>query len=134
MKSRLPLLFVAVFFTACSPKIYERVRTEYVYKDRVQVDTTFLKDSVFIREQVKGDTVRIVEYRDRYHYDYKYLTKVDTVMMRDTVAIERKKEVKVEKKLSFWQRVKIGAFWWLFALSAGLLVWTFRKQILRLLV
>lgn len=36
------------------------------------------------------------------------------------------REVKVEKKLNFWQRFRIGAFWWLL----GLVLFAYRKQIL----
>ena len=36
------------------------------------------------------------------------------------------REVKVEKKLSLWQRFRIGAFWWLL----GLVLFAYRKQIL----
>lgn len=114
---------------SCSPKIVEHVRTEYVYRDKVQVDTTFIHDSTFVKEYVKGDTVRITEYKDRYVYQYKYLTQVDTVYKVDSVAVERVKEVKVEKPLSWGKRAKLGLFWWLVAGFAGFAVWVFRKPI-----
>lgn len=37
------------------------------------------------------------------------------------------KEVKVEKELTWWQKFRIGAFWWLLGAVAALLLWTFRK-------
>ena len=41
------------------------------------------------------------------------------------------REVKVEKKLNFWQRFRIGAFWWLLGLAAvgwrKQLLWLIRK-------
>lgn len=127
-----PVLAGAVALSSCSPKIVERVRTEYVYRDRVQVDTTFVHDSIHVRETVKGDTVRIVEYRDRYHYDYKYITRTDTLTVRDSVAVEHIKEVKVETPLSAWKRTKIRAFWWLVAAVTALAAWTFRRPLRRL--
>lgn len=36
------------------------------------------------------------------------------------------KEIKVEKKLSMWQRFRIGAFWWLL----GLVLFAYRKHLL----
>lgn len=39
----------------------------------------------------------------------------------------------VEKPLTRWQRFRIGAFWWLFGILSLLLLWTFRKKILKIL-
>lgn len=39
------------------------------------------------------------------------------------------REVQVEKKLNFWQRFRIGAFWWLL----GLIAFAYRKQIMAIL-
>ena len=39
----------------------------------------------------------------------------------------------VEKPLSKWKSFKMGAFWWLVAGIIVLLVWTFRKQIIKLI-
>ena len=127
---RILSIIALVLLCSCSPKIIERVRTEYVYRDRVQVDTTFIHDSTFVKEYVKGDTIRITEYKDRYVYQYKYLSKVDTVIVRDSIAIEHIKEVKVEKPLSWFKRAKLAAFWWLLAALGGCLVWIFRKPLM----
>ena len=111
---------------SCSPKIVEHVRTEYVYRDRVQHDTTFVHDSTYIKEYVKGDTLKIIEYRERYKYLYKYINKTDTVAVHDTLSVEKVKEVKVERKLSWWQRFRLVVFP---VLILGLL-WAYRKQII----
>ena len=116
---------------SCSPRIVEHVRTEYVYRDRVQEDTTYLHDSTFIREYIKGDTVRITEYRDRYHYDYKYIYKNDTVAVHDTLTVARTKEV--EKKLTAWQAFRLRSFGWLLVSLVLALAWIFRKPLLALL-
>lgn len=127
------LLIAFLLLCSCTPKIIEKVRVEHVYHNTVQKDTTVIRDSTVIREYVKGDTVRIIEYRDRYHYDYRYLTQHDTLVVVDSVAVERLKEVKVEKPLSFSQRVKISAFWWLLLLALGLGVWKLRKPLWKMI-
>ena len=116
---------------SCSPKIYERVVYQHdtTYVQSVKVDSVFRKDSVFVRE--KGDTVFIYKERIRDRYVFRH----DTLRLVkvDSVAVERVKEVKVEKPLSAWKTAKIGAFWWLVAAVLLLLLWTFRKPILKLL-
>lgn len=120
-----PVLFG--LFVACSPRVVENVRTEYVYRDRVQIDTTWLRDSVYVREWVRGDTVRIVEYRDHLVYQYKMLR--DTAFLRDSVTIETVRTVEVARPLSAGQKAKIQAFWWLVLAVAGFAAWTFRKPL-----
>lgn len=43
------------------------------------------------------------------------------------------KDVKVEKPLSWWQKARIRAFWWLLGGLFVCLAWIFRKQLLTLL-
>ena len=112
---------------SCSPKIVERVKVVTEYRNVYQVDTTIQHDSVYIREWVKGDTVRITEFRDKYIYRYKTIR--DTLVKHDSLAVERIKEVKVEQPLSFGKRAKIRLFWPLVLAVLGLCVWTFRKPI-----
>ena len=110
----------------CSPKIVEKVRTEYVYRDVHHRDTTIQHDSVYIREYMKGDTVHHYEYRDRYLYRDRWRDSIVTKEVHDTTTVEKK----VEKELSCSQKVKINSFWWLlFGLFASL-VWIFRKPII----
>lgn len=125
-------IFVAIagamlLAASCSPRIVERVKVVTEYRNVYQVDTTIQHDSVYIREWVKGDTVRITEYRDKYIY--RYSTIRDTLLKVDSVAVERIKEVKVEQPLSFGKRAKIGLFWPLLIAVFGLAVWTFRKPL-----
>lgn len=124
-------MFLLLILSGCSPRIVETVRTEYVYQDRIERDTTIVHDSVHVREFVKGDTIRITEYRDHLVYRYKYIR--DTLAVHDSVAVETIKEVPVEKPLTGWQRFRIRAFWWLLAVAAGLGLWTFRKPLLKLI-
>lgn len=116
---------------SCSPRIIEKVRTEYVTQEVHHRDTIITRDSVYIREWMKGDTVFVDRFRDRYVYRDQWR---DSVLIQvDSFAVERVKEVQVEKPLSAWKRAKIGAFWWLVSaliLCAG---WIFRKPIVAIL-
>lgn len=112
---------------SCSPKIVEKWNTQYVYQDVHHRDTLVTKDSVYIREWVKGDTVYIEKYKDRFVYRDRWRDSI--IVKRDSVAVETLKEVKVEKPLSWSQKVRIGAFPWLLLVAVGLGVWTFRKPL-----
>ena len=112
---------------SCSPEIVERWHTQYVYQDVHHRDTLVTKDSVYIREYVKGDTVYIEKYKDRFVYRDRWRDSI--IVKRDSVAVETLKKVKVEKPLSWSQRARIGAFPWLLLVSVGLGVWTFRKPL-----
>lgn len=125
------IIFVMSGIWSCSPKVITQTRTEYVYQDRVQRDSIYLRDSICVTEKAKGDTVYIE--KNILKYIYKDKIRKDTVRIEkhDTTTIT--KEVKVEKPLSRAQRAKQDAFWWLVLAVAGLGTWTFRKQILRLI-
>ena len=115
----------------CSPRIYERVIT--------QRDTTYIvkrdsvrfydRDSIFIRE--KGDTIyQYMEkwrWRDRVRVDTIYRARVDSVF------VDRIKEVEVSKPLSWWENAKIRAFWYLFGVVLLLLLYVFRKPLIKLI-
>ena len=120
---------VLMLSVSCSPKVIEHVRTEYVYRDRTQHDTTYVHDSTYIKEYIKGDTVRIVEFREKYKYLYKYINKTDTVAVHDTLSVEKIKEVKVERTLSWWQKFRLVLFP---VLLLGLL-WAYRKELLSII-
>lgn len=125
------LLAAMAAATSCSPRIIENIRyqRDTTYVQQVKVDSVYRRDSVFIRE--KGDTVIIYKERIRDRYVFRH----DTLRLVkvDSVAVERVKEVEVEKPLSAWKTAKIEAFWWLVAAVLLLLLWTFRKPILKLL-
>lgn len=143
------VVMMLVGLCSCSPRIVEHIRYQRDTTYIVKRDTTYIvkrdsvrfygRDSIFIRE--KGDTIyQYVEkwrWRDRVRVDTICRMRVDTIYRYrarvDSVFVERIKEVKVEKPLSWWKSFKMGMFWWLFALCAGLLVWTFRKPIIKLI-
>ena len=124
------VLVVALFslLSGCSPKIVEKVHTEYVTQQVHHRDTIITKDSIYIREWMKGDTVYVREYRDRFVYRDRWRDSVQVREVHDTTAVE----VKVEKPLSWSQKAKIGAFPWLVIGFLGLLIWVTKKWWLRL--
>ncbi len=126
-------LFVFVFLfmgflPGCSPRIVEKVRTEYVYNTVHHHDTTIRRDSVYLREYVKGDTVFVEKYKDRYIFRDRWRDSIRIEERHDTTAVE----VKVEKPLSWSQKAKIGAFPWLLLACLALLIWVTKKWWLRL--
>ena len=121
------LILLPVVGTGCSPKIIERV----VYQRDTTVvhhrDTTYRRDSIWMKEYVKGDTVYVEKYKDRFVYRDRWRDSVRVV--RDSVAVETIKEVKVEKPLSWSQKAKIGAFPWILLALIGAVLWIFRKYL-----
>lgn len=124
---------LAVLATSCGAA---RKQTETIYLrdttyiSKVQVDSVFRRDSVFVKE--KNDTIYIYKekVRDRYRLlrDTVYRHKVDSVY------IDRVREVKVEKELTAWQRFKMRGFWALLAAIACWIVWKNKTRILALLL
>lgn len=98
------LLLIAVAALLCSCKTQyvpvESVRTETQYIDRMQRNSIFVQDSVFIKE--KNDTIYLtkwrVEYREALRIDTFNIVKVDSI---NTI-------VEVEKKLTKWQKAKMN--------------------------
>lgn len=120
---------LAALLPGCSPKIVERVSYVHDTTNVVRIDSVryYQRDSIFVRE--KGDTifqyVERIRYRDRFRID----TLVQMREVRDTAFVERK----IEKPLSWWQKARIGAFWWLCGALVLALLWIFRKPLLSLL-
>ena len=124
-------IILALCLASCSPRIVERVVVQHDTTTVHHRDTTYRRDSVYIREWMKGDTVFVDRYRDRYVYRDRWRDSIRVQV--DSFAVERVKEVQVEKPLSWGKRAKIGAFWWLVSaliLCAG---WIFRKPLVAIL-
>ena len=81
------LLLLPVLCAGCSPRIVEKVRTEYEYRDVHHRDTVVTRDSVYIREWMKGDTIFIEKYKDRYVFRDRWRDSVQVREVHDTTAI-----------------------------------------------
>jgi len=103
------VLLVVLLPVGCRTTEYitvPEVHTEYVYRDRV--DTSYVKDSVYIREQIKGDTVKVVEYR--YRDRYREIWRTDTIIQQDTISVVHTQVVeRTTNKMNSLQ----SAFFWL---------------------
>ena len=60
------------------------------------------------------------------------------VPVHDTTYIEKEAqetiiEKEVEKPLTWWQKTRLGAFWWLLGGLVACLAWIFRKPLLKLM-
>ena len=104
----------------------ESVRYDSVMIEKLMRDSVFVRDSVYLKE--KGDTV--YKYKDRFVYVYK--NRVDTFFAEKTREIEV--PVPVERKLTWWERVKLKyAEWVIGALVAIALVYALRQWLARMI-
>ena len=111
----------------------KQIETDYVrdttYISKVQVDSVFKRDSIFVRE--KNDTIYV--YKEKVRDRYRLLR--DTVYQHsvDSVYVDKVREVKVEKQLNAWQKFRLRGFWVLAAMVGGYVVWKYRKHLFRVL-
>ena len=116
-------IILLALLSACSPKIVERI---VVQRDTTVVhhrDSILRRDSVWMKEYVKGDTVFIERYKDRYVFRDRWRDSIQVRERHDTTTVE----VKVERQLTWAQKAKIGAFPWVLLALVGALLWIFRK-------
>lgn len=116
---------------SCSPRIVEHlvVQRDTTYISQLKRDSVYFRDSIYIREQVKGDTIYIKEYRDRWRDRIREVHDTIINLQVDSVAVERIKEVKVEKPLPLGKKVRLWAFLPLLVLA--IVGW--RKEILKVI-
>lgn len=121
-------VLLVLSFIGCRSRIQyvpvESVRTEY--KDRLQRDSIYFLDSVYVRD--KGDTVFI----DRLRYLYKDKLITDTLLVSDTIRVP----YPVEKELTRWQQTKMDVGGWAMGVLSGIVLlgigyivrWLIRKR------
>lgn len=102
----------------------ESVRYDSVMIEKMMRDSVFVRDSVYLKE--KGDTV--FKYKDRFVYVYK--NRVDTFFAEKIREIEV--PVPVERKLTWWERVKLNYAEWVIAVLVAIaLVYALRQWLAR---
>ena len=92
----------------------ETVRVDTLRLVTLRADTFRIHDSVFIRESVVGDTVKIVEHHYRDRSKVQFVRDTIYKSARDTIRIEDKKDEVSGNQygydLPLWLRVVIGIF------------------------
>lgn len=120
------LLIIMYFFCKCRTEYVpiESVRYDSVMIEKLMRDSVFVRDSVYLQE--KGDT--IYKYKDRFVYVYK--NSVDTFFAEKIREIEV--PVQVERKLTWWERVKLNYAEWVIAVLVAIaLVYALRQWLAR---
>ena len=102
----------------------ESVRYDSVMIEKLMRDSVFVRDSVYLQE--KGDT--IYKYKDRFVYVYK--NRVDTFFAEKIREIEV--PVPVERKLTWWEVVKMEYAEWVIAVIVAVaLIYALRQWLAR---
>ncbi len=119
-------LLLLLFLCGCRTEYVpiESVRYDSVMIEKLMRDSVFVRDSVYLKE--KGDT--IYKYKDRFVYVYK--NRVDTFFAEKIREIEV--PVPVERKLTWWERVKLNYAEWVIAVLVAIsLVYALRQWLAR---
>jgi len=90
----LSLFLVGLAATSCTKHVYvpvETTRSDTVYMNRVQLDSIYMRDSVFIEKS--GDTIREFQYK----YIYRFKDRIDTLYISKTDSIQVPYPVEVVK-------------------------------------
>ena len=128
---RLLTIVCAVMILSSCGALRKQIETVYVrdttYISKLQVDSVFKRDSIFVKE--KNDTIYV--YKEKVRDRYRLLR--DTVYQNsvDSVYIDKVREVKVEKQLNAWQKFRLRGFWVLTAMVGGYIIWKYRKHLFR---
>ena len=97
--------------TGCKHTEYVTVpeyHTDTLYQSKVQKDSVYLRDSIYVHEYAKGDTIFLesrkwlTKYVEKLRTDTIYQSKVDSVPVPYPVTEY------VEKSLSWWQKFRLG--------------------------
>lgn len=104
------IALMAALLSGCRSTKYitvPEVHTDTLYQARVEKDSVWLHDSVFVNQWQSGDTVYLTSYKwqtkyvERLRLDTIYRARVDSVPVPVPV------EVKVPADLTWWQQFRI---------------------------
>ena len=140
------LLLVLLLPAACSPRVITQTETIIEYRDTTIRDTAYFEVPVEVEKIVTRDTTSHLEnslaISDAMVTDGFLHHSLETkpqkvpvpvvIHVRDTIKQESQivyKEVPVEQPLSWWQKFRMDAFWWLLGGLILALLWIFRKVI-----
>ena len=102
------ILLTSAIWSCRSLPQASRATTDTVYINKIQRDSIYHRDSIYIRD--KGDTVWVERYkylyRDKLRHDTLYLSRTDSIKI----------PYPVEKELTRWQRMKMELGGWAFGI------------------
>lgn len=128
MKAFLYSLIVFIIFMTCACRTeyipIETVRTDSIFLAKLQKDSIYIKDSVFVRQE--NDTV----WKEKYKQVYKYVVQRDTIFISRTDSIQI--PVPVEKKIGFWEQKKQEAGLIIIGMVITLAILLLKKWMIRI--
>ena len=121
------ILLVSVSCKSVEPSLYTLHRDSVAYTIHQTIDTIVMRDSVYVREVMRGDTVYLTrtEWRDRWR------TRVVHDTVRHTEYVDRVVEKPPERYVpKFYKRCTI-ALWAIIAAAIAyvLLRWWLRRKV-----
>ena len=128
MKKVLIILICASLAAACSPRIIENVRTQIEYRDRIQRDSLYVHDSIYVYQHQKNDTVYMDKYVYKYAFKDRFIHDTTYIAHHDTTTVVKE----VPAKLTKIQQTKLDSYGILVAILLALAIWCFRKPLLSL--
>ena len=96
------------------PVVQRSDTTSYVQRSATH-DTIYLRDSVYVREVLKGDTV----FRDRIAYRDRWRTRLVHDTIHDTQIVEKVIEKPPERYVPKFYKWCTAALWAIIALAIG---------------
>lgn len=112
MKKLLLLILVVVLASACTTTRYVEVpvvHTDTLRENRIERDSVWLHDSIYVKEWAKGDTVYVekvkwkIQWENHVTHDTIYQSRTDSVAKPYPVYVEKE----VAKKLTWWQKTQM---------------------------
>ena len=121
------ILLVSVSCKSVEPSLYTLHRDSVAYTIHQTIDTIVMRDSVYVREVMRGDTVYLTrtEWRDRWR------TRVVHDTVRHTEYVDRVVEKPPERYVPTFYRWCTGLLFaiGLLAIGYGLLKWWLKRWI-----
>ena len=105
-------ILACAFLGSCTTTKYVPViehRTDTLIQTNLQHDSVYVRDSVYVHEYQKGDTIFSTtikwstKYVEREVHDTTYISKTDSIPTPYPV----EKRVEVEKPLTWWQELRL---------------------------
>ena len=154
-------LVVLCFFASCSPRVIEKIQIEYrdttiiketIRDSLIQVpiplesnqaivnidETSHLETSIAVSNAFVTKDGRLHhDLANRHEQTLPYIVPIhyhttNTIKTAETVQTLTK-TVEVPKPLTWWQNFRLKAFPWLIGIAGVLVLWTFRKPLLKLI-